>query len=120
MFDPSSFANPTPLAHADTSRDVLPRGGVILILVLCRGAMHAKSLRAQTSSRGSATLVFGYHFDKAIKRILTHNEINRQMNNSDELSELSEDGLEYSDDVVDFLPDCVSSNEDSDSDSEDT
>ncbi|GFV64791.1 hypothetical protein TNCV_808881 [Trichonephila clavipes] len=27
MFDPSSFVNPTPLAHADTSRDVLPRGG---------------------------------------------------------------------------------------------
>ncbi|GFU88291.1 uncharacterized protein TNCV_846841 [Trichonephila clavipes] len=27
MFDPSCFANPTPLAHADTSRDVLPRGG---------------------------------------------------------------------------------------------
>ncbi|GFV25891.1 hypothetical protein TNCV_3868581 [Trichonephila clavipes] len=27
MFDLSSFANPTPLAHADTSRDVLPRGG---------------------------------------------------------------------------------------------
>ncbi|GFX47390.1 retrovirus-related Pol polyprotein from transposon 17.6 [Trichonephila clavipes] len=27
MFDPSSFANPTPLAHADTSRDVLPKGG---------------------------------------------------------------------------------------------
>ncbi|GFX47050.1 hypothetical protein TNCV_316721 [Trichonephila clavipes] len=26
MFDPSSFAGPTPLAHADTSRDVLPRG----------------------------------------------------------------------------------------------
>ncbi|GFU14440.1 uncharacterized protein TNCV_329011 [Trichonephila clavipes] len=26
MFDPSSFADPTPLAHADTSRDVLPRG----------------------------------------------------------------------------------------------
>ncbi|GFX50824.1 hypothetical protein TNCV_2724071 [Trichonephila clavipes] len=23
----NSFANPTPLAHADTSRDVLPRGG---------------------------------------------------------------------------------------------
>ncbi|GFX82273.1 hypothetical protein TNCV_972851 [Trichonephila clavipes] len=22
-----SFANPTPLAHADTSKDVLPRGG---------------------------------------------------------------------------------------------
>ncbi|GFV86986.1 uncharacterized protein TNCV_2199371 [Trichonephila clavipes] len=27
MFDPSSFDNPTPLAHADTSRDVFPRGG---------------------------------------------------------------------------------------------
>ncbi|GFV44644.1 uncharacterized protein TNCV_1925201 [Trichonephila clavipes] len=27
MYDPSSFANPTPLAHADTSRDVLLRGG---------------------------------------------------------------------------------------------
>ncbi|GFY02390.1 uncharacterized protein TNCV_3502711 [Trichonephila clavipes] len=27
MFDPSSFANSTPLAHADTSRDVLPREG---------------------------------------------------------------------------------------------
>ncbi|GFU47322.1 hypothetical protein TNCV_790511 [Trichonephila clavipes] len=25
MFDPSSFADPTPLAHADASRDVLPR-----------------------------------------------------------------------------------------------
>ncbi|GFX82267.1 uncharacterized protein TNCV_972791 [Trichonephila clavipes] len=27
MFDPSSFANPTPLAHADNSKDVLPWGG---------------------------------------------------------------------------------------------
>ncbi|GFS90535.1 hypothetical protein TNCV_4097361 [Trichonephila clavipes] len=27
MFDPSSFVNPTPLARADTPRDVLPRGG---------------------------------------------------------------------------------------------
>ncbi|GFT64431.1 hypothetical protein TNCV_4831571 [Trichonephila clavipes] len=26
MFDSSSYDNPTPLAHADTSRDVLPRG----------------------------------------------------------------------------------------------
>ncbi|GFU16825.1 chimeric ERCC6-PGBD3 protein [Trichonephila clavipes] len=39
-------------------------------------------------------------------------------NNLDELNELSEDGLKYSDDDVDFLPDYVSSNEDSDSDSE--
>ncbi|GFT90387.1 uncharacterized protein TNCV_3011971 [Trichonephila clavipes] len=27
MYDSSSFANPTPLAHAGTSRDVLPREG---------------------------------------------------------------------------------------------
>ncbi|GFR00287.1 hypothetical protein TNCT_596331 [Trichonephila clavata] len=37
------------------------------------------------------------------------------MNNWDELSE---NGLEYSDDNVDLLPDCVSPNEDSDSDCE--
>ncbi|GFY60936.1 hypothetical protein TNIN_452311 [Trichonephila inaurata madagascariensis] len=51
-------------------------------------------------------------------RILTQDEIERYMNNLDELSELIEDGIEYSDDDVDFLPDCVSSIEDSDSDSE--
>ncbi|GFW30730.1 hypothetical protein TNCV_4088501 [Trichonephila clavipes] len=28
MFDSSSFVNPTPLAHADASRDVLPRGAI--------------------------------------------------------------------------------------------
>ncbi|GFY53797.1 hypothetical protein TNIN_242401 [Trichonephila inaurata madagascariensis] len=47
----------------------------------------------------SATLVFDYHFDMAKKRILTQDEIDRYMNNSDELSE---DGLEFSDDDVDF------------------
>ncbi|GFS66291.1 DDE_Tnp_1_7 domain-containing protein [Nephila pilipes] len=55
----------------------------------------------------------------AQKRILTQDEIDRYMNNLYELNELSEDGLEYSDDDdVDFLPDCVSPNEDSDSDCE--
>ncbi|GFY51224.1 hypothetical protein TNIN_51061 [Trichonephila inaurata madagascariensis] len=44
----------------------------------------------------SATLVFGYHFDMAKRRILTQDEIDRYMD------ELSEDGLEYSDDNVDF------------------
>ncbi|GFU44842.1 hypothetical protein NPIL_276591 [Nephila pilipes] len=48
----------------------------------------------------------------AKKRILTQDEIDRYINN---LNELSEDGLEYSDDDVDFFPHCVSSNEDSDS-----
>ncbi|GFV95326.1 retrovirus-related Pol polyprotein from transposon TNT 1-94 [Trichonephila clavipes] len=33
MFDPSPFANPTPLAHADTSRDVLPRGGTSQVVL---------------------------------------------------------------------------------------
>ncbi|GFV83104.1 hypothetical protein TNCV_2802301 [Trichonephila clavipes] len=55
----------------------------------------------------SATLVFGYHFDMAKKRILTQDEIDRFMNNSDELSELSEEGLKYSDDDVDFYWLCV-------------
>ncbi|GFS41472.1 hypothetical protein TNIN_82891 [Trichonephila inaurata madagascariensis] len=54
----------------------------------------------------------------AQKRTLTQNKIDKYINNLDELSELSEDGLEYSDDDVDFLPDCVSSIEDSDNDSE--
>ncbi|GFV34399.1 hypothetical protein TNCV_1776881 [Trichonephila clavipes] len=48
---------------------------------------------------GSAILVFGYHFDMAKKRIRTQDEIDRYMNNSDKLSE---DGLEYTDDDVDF------------------
>ncbi|GFY78383.1 hypothetical protein TNIN_244171 [Trichonephila inaurata madagascariensis] len=52
----------------------------------------------------------------AKKCILTQDEIDRYMI-TDELRELSEDGLEYSDDA-DFLSDCVSSIEDSDSDSE--
>ncbi|GFW07920.1 uncharacterized protein TNCV_3920531 [Trichonephila clavipes] len=29
MFDSSSYDNPTPLAHADTSRDVFPRGELL-------------------------------------------------------------------------------------------
>ncbi|GFV70003.1 hypothetical protein TNCV_5074681 [Trichonephila clavipes] len=41
MFDTSSFVNPTPLAHADTSRDVLPRGGT-------SQAVFGKSTRALT------------------------------------------------------------------------
>ncbi|GFW70279.1 hypothetical protein TNCV_5131051 [Trichonephila clavipes] len=45
----------------------------------------------------SATLVFDYHSDMTKKRILTKDKIDRYVNN---LDELSEDGLEYSD--VDF------------------
>ncbi|GFU85910.1 uncharacterized protein TNCV_2037411 [Trichonephila clavipes] len=30
MFDSSSYVNPTPLAHADASRDVFPRGGHLM------------------------------------------------------------------------------------------
>ncbi|GFV91638.1 hypothetical protein TNCV_4762031 [Trichonephila clavipes] len=74
--------------------------------------MRKKRPRLVRNMLRSATLVFDYHFDMAKKLILTHNEIDRQMNHSDELNELSEHGLEYSDDDVDFLPYCVSSNED--------
>ncbi|GFW05430.1 uncharacterized protein TNCV_3359471 [Trichonephila clavipes] len=75
MFDPSSFANPTPLAHADISRDVLPRGGDAVAKVSDHGR-HAMSSspvplktrrvgqrctlnlsRAQTSSRGCGVVV---------------------------------------------------------------
>ncbi|GFX97027.1 hypothetical protein TNCV_1997591 [Trichonephila clavipes] len=35
MFDSSSYDNPTPLAHADTSRDVLPRGEFTTELESC-------------------------------------------------------------------------------------
>ncbi|GFY41992.1 hypothetical protein TNIN_254381 [Trichonephila inaurata madagascariensis] len=79
------------------------------------GKEKKKGNSDETFPGESAILVFGYHFDIVKKRILSQDEIDRYMNNLDELSELSEDGLEYSDDV-DFLPDCVSSNEDSDSD----
>ncbi|GFX18554.1 uncharacterized protein TNCV_3371271 [Trichonephila clavipes] len=46
MFDPSSFANPTPLAHADTSRDVFLRGGTSQWLYYCklRGANDFESV----------------------------------------------------------------------------
>ncbi|GFS51985.1 hypothetical protein TNCV_1104281 [Trichonephila clavipes] len=71
----SSSVIPTSLAHADNQGEGHPR---------------------------SAKLVFGYHFDMTKKRILTQDEIDRFMNNSDELNELSEDSLEYSDDDVDF------------------
>ncbi|GFX95337.1 uncharacterized protein TNCV_849271 [Trichonephila clavipes] len=53
--------------------------------------------RVTSSAPESATLVFGCHLDMAKICILTQDEIDRYMNNSDELSE---DGLEYSDDDV--------------------
>ncbi|GFX48335.1 DNA-directed RNA polymerase subunit alpha [Trichonephila clavipes] len=36
MNDSSSYVNPTPLAHADTSRDVLPRGGTSQYVLMHR------------------------------------------------------------------------------------
>ncbi|GFS41696.1 hypothetical protein TNIN_404821 [Trichonephila inaurata madagascariensis] len=50
-------------------------------------------------------------------RILTQDKIDRYMNNSDELSELRVDVLNILMMIL-ILPDCVSSNEDSDSDCE--
>ncbi|GFY76506.1 transient receptor potential protein [Trichonephila inaurata madagascariensis] len=64
--------------------------------------LFRKTVCCNKKSSSSATLVFGCLFDMAKKRILTQDEIDRYNNNSDELSELSEEGLEYSDDDVDF------------------
>ncbi|GFV71355.1 hypothetical protein TNCV_3133461 [Trichonephila clavipes] len=52
MFDPSSFTNPTPLAHADASRDVLPRGRTSQIHCMKGGGGGIKlrlNLRSQVS-----------------------------------------------------------------------
>ncbi|GFS98232.1 hypothetical protein TNCV_944171 [Trichonephila clavipes] len=93
---------------------------VILTILLTNASTLSRGIKLLLARKAywSATLVFGYHFDMAKKRILTQDEIDRYMNNLDELSELNEDGLECSDDYVDFLPDCVPSIEDSDGDSE--
>ncbi|GFV17073.1 hypothetical protein TNCV_1686641 [Trichonephila clavipes] len=42
MFDSSSYVNPTPLAHADTSRDVFPRG----VLFSCKEQLPAPGNRS--------------------------------------------------------------------------
>ncbi|GFW88261.1 piggyBac transposable element-derived protein 3 [Trichonephila clavipes] len=54
-------------------------------LVLYEADIQPLTMRFEANSYRSATLGFGYHFDMAKKRILTHNEIDRQMNISDEL-----------------------------------
>ncbi|GFW88222.1 uncharacterized protein TNCV_2649151 [Trichonephila clavipes] len=50
MFDPSSFTNPTPLAHADTSRDVLPRGGHLLGRALDKCQIFGSALVQNTAT----------------------------------------------------------------------
>ncbi|GFU01160.1 uncharacterized protein TNCV_2976271 [Trichonephila clavipes] len=70
MFDSSSFVNPTSLAHADASRDVLPSGGIGPCLALSRvrsrvplktrrvGQRFTLNLpRAETSSRWCGVVV---------------------------------------------------------------
>ncbi|GFX63794.1 uncharacterized protein TNCV_5032651 [Trichonephila clavipes] len=56
MFDPSSFANPTPLAHADASRDVLPRGGtsqIVRVQYFVRGGFVGHRSRASSKHLSS-------------------------------------------------------------------
>ncbi|GFV09809.1 hypothetical protein TNCV_2598631 [Trichonephila clavipes] len=56
MFDPSSFADPTPVAHTDTSRDVLPRG--VPLKTRRVGQRCTLNLsRAETSSRWGGVVV---------------------------------------------------------------
>ncbi|GFW97879.1 hypothetical protein TNCV_1426421 [Trichonephila clavipes] len=56
MSDPSSFVNPTPLAHADASRDVLPRGDGSSIETFSNGA---SGVFMTTPSDGTYQQVFG-------------------------------------------------------------
>ncbi|GFU82760.1 hypothetical protein TNCV_265571 [Trichonephila clavipes] len=46
MYDSSSYVNPTRLAHADTSRNVLPRGGT------SQGVQHAGHMWPTRTSQG--------------------------------------------------------------------
>ncbi|GFU95973.1 hypothetical protein TNCV_253241 [Trichonephila clavipes] len=62
MFDPSSFANPTPLAHADTSRDVLPRGGT-------SQAYHIKVvIHQQMIPQMKFQLIISWNFRQILKK----------------------------------------------------
>ncbi|GFW14170.1 hypothetical protein TNCV_3547591 [Trichonephila clavipes] len=61
MFDPSSFANPTPLAHANTSRDVLQRGGTSqskpsILQAMTKRVLFSASIRSQCVVRASKVL----------------------------------------------------------------
>ncbi|GFX78649.1 nibrin [Trichonephila clavipes] len=82
MYDSSSYVNPTPLAHTDTSRDVLPRGGTSHMYV-CFGApwvlnfclwMTTPVLTVQNCRRMPS--IGGYH-PYGLASILTGFESNR-------------------------------------------
>ncbi|GFX14006.1 hypothetical protein TNCV_612111 [Trichonephila clavipes] len=69
MFDPSSFADPTPLVHADTSRDVLPRGE------------HGRDIRlSYTYEKNSDTPQNKYEYVEKLLPSLEHT-FNKVLNN---------------------------------------
>ncbi|GFX40073.1 DUF4817 domain-containing protein [Trichonephila clavipes] len=53
MFDPSSFANPTPLAPADASRDVLPRGDSFLRTAFKYLTLVERETQSNSNSRAT-------------------------------------------------------------------
>ncbi|GFX57266.1 hypothetical protein TNCV_2965451 [Trichonephila clavipes] len=73
MFDPSSFANPTPLAHADTSRDVLPRGGTSHIESRCK-PLHSSNYKASSK----ILVIITSNYSKAWRNIKTGNQANTE------------------------------------------
>ncbi|GFW76767.1 hypothetical protein TNCV_4944841 [Trichonephila clavipes] len=74
MFDPSPFANSTPPAHADTSRDVLPRGGTSqgIVLPVWLGSTRTRPFQVRSLPRDSILamqILTGsfYHFTETVE-----------------------------------------------------
>ncbi|GFW13694.1 hypothetical protein TNCV_1211601 [Trichonephila clavipes] len=62
MFDSSSFVYPTPLAHADTSRDVLPMGGTSQLLA----SSSVKMLMLIGEKADNASTISNLNFKRSI------------------------------------------------------
>ncbi|GFT78078.1 RNase H domain-containing protein [Trichonephila clavipes] len=57
MFDSNSYDNPTPLAHTDTLRDVLPRGEVIDGIPLDATKIYTDGSKGETNTIDSGVLI---------------------------------------------------------------
>ncbi|GFT53112.1 hypothetical protein TNCV_4232441 [Trichonephila clavipes] len=65
MFDSSSFADTTPLAHADTSRDVLPRGAAIISEAALRSPFKLPVQKDDQTTGYSPFTGFVLHYTRA-------------------------------------------------------
>ncbi|GFW60528.1 hypothetical protein TNCV_568761 [Trichonephila clavipes] len=75
MFESSSYVNPTPLAHADTSRDVLPRGAA-----QCKGPYFGK---AYIYAGGSERIGRRYTLEIMDEILTTARDLELEMNEDD-------------------------------------